>query len=120
MRVPRGYHSFQNNELYTLGADYVMPLLYPDFSLGRLIYLKRIRSSFFYDYGQANGNVYSSDGEIAGKFTAKMQSLGVELMADGHFLRLVTPVSLGLRGAYIPDTQNFHLQVLFSVSFDSL
>lgn len=120
VRVPRGYHSFQNNELYALGADYVMPLLYPDFSLGRLIYLKRIRSSFFYDYGQANGNVYSSDGEIAGKFTAKMQSLGVELMADGHFLRLVTPVSLGLRGAYIPDTQNFHLQVLFSVSFDSL
>ncbi len=120
VRVPRGYHTFQNNELYTLGTDYVMPLLYPDFSLGRLIYLNRVRSSFFYDYGCANGDIYFSDGKIAGRYTAKMQSLGVELTVDGHFLRLVTPVSLGVRGAYIPDTQNFHLQVLFSVNFDSL
>ena len=120
VRVPRGYHSFQNNELYTLGTDYVMPLLYPDFSLGRLVYLKRIRSSFFYDYGSASGNIYSTDGEVSAKYNATMQSLGVELMTDGHFLRLVTPVSVGFRGAYIPDTQNFHLQFLFSVSFDSL
>ncbi|KOH46304.1 TolB-like translocation protein [Sunxiuqinia dokdonensis] len=120
VRIPRGYHSFQNDKLYTLGTDYVMPLVYPDLSVGRLIYLKRVRSSFFYDYGRGRGDIYSSDGEVAGRYTTKMQSLGVELTADGHFLRLVTPVSLGFRGAYMPDTQNFHLQVLFSVSFDSL
>ena len=120
IRFPRGYHSFQNNEMYTFAADYAMPLCYPDFSLGRFIYLKRVRASVFFDYSHATGNIYSADNEIAGTFSSNMKSVGVELIGDGHFLRLITPVTVGARGAYLPDTQSFYFQMLFSVNFDSL
>ncbi|WP_430971990.1 hypothetical protein [Sunxiuqinia rutila] len=120
VRFPRGYNSFQNNEMYTGGIDYVMPLFYPDWNLGRLLYLKRLRTSFFFDYSQANGNIYSDEGEIVARYSSQMKSLGVELMGDGHFLRLISPVSAGVRCAFIPDSKNFYLQMLFSVSLDSL
>ncbi|MGQ7869934.1 hypothetical protein [Sunxiuqinia sp. sy24] len=120
VRFPRGYNSFQNNELYTAGIDYVMPLFYPDWSLGRLLYLKRLRASIFFDYSQAKGNIYSNEGEIAARYSAEMKSLGVELMGDGHFLRLISPVSVGVRCAFMPDSQNFYLQMLFSVNLNSL
>ena len=120
VRFPRGYNSFQNNELYSMGIDYIMPLAYPDLSLGRFVYLKRLRTSLFYDYASLKGNVYSSEREIISEFTAGLSSFGVELMGDGHILRLISPVSMGIRGAYLPDTKSFQFQMLFSVSFDSL
>lgn len=120
IRFPRGYHSFQNTELYTLGFDYMMPLFYPDLSIGRLVYLKRVRASLFYDYGYAEGNIYSQDGEIAETFETNMDAVGVELLGDAHFLRLITPSAVGVRCAYHPGSQNIYLQILFSISLDSL
>ncbi len=120
VRSPRGYKSFQNNEIYTFSADYAMPLAYPDWSLGRWIFLKRLRANFFYDYAHATGNLYNQEGQVAGVFSTDMQSIGVDLIGDGHFLRLLTPVSFGLRTAFLPSSQKAYFQLLFSVDFDSL
>jgi hypothetical protein len=120
VRFPRGYSSYQNTEIYSMGIDYLMPLLYPDLSVGRLLYLKRLRTNLFYDYASLKGNIYSQEGEVTGTFTANLNSLGIELMGDGHVLRLVSPVSAGVRGAYLPDPKSFQFQFLFSINFGSL
>jgi hypothetical protein len=120
VRFPRGYSSFQNTKMYSMGIDYIMPLLYPDLSVGKFIYLKRLRTSLFYDFANVRGNSYSAEGEYIGSFSRDMNSVGIDLLGDGHLLRIVTPVTVGIRNAYHPKEQSFYFQFLFSVNFDSL
>ncbi len=120
VKFPRGYNRFQNDELYSFSADYAMPLLYPDCSLGRLFYLKRVKTTLFYDYSWLKGTIYNSDGSTDGSYSGDLKSVGVELRGDGHLLRLVTPVSLGIREIYLPDRKEFRSEFLLSISFDSL
>ncbi|WP_423127656.1 TolB family protein [Gaoshiqia sp. Z1-71] len=120
IRYPRGFSSFNNTDFYSFAADYVMPLCYPDLSLGRLFFLKRIRTSLFYDYANLKGNIYNNDGTIHGKFNANLKSLGLELNGDGHFLRFVAPVSVGLRGIYLPDYRDFNVEFLLSIDFNAI
>jgi hypothetical protein len=120
VRFPRGYVSVQNKELFSFGADYLMPLAYPDLALGRLFYLKRIRTNLFGDYAQTESVLYGRNHSVLGTIRKNFSSVGLELMADGHLLRLVTPVSGGLRGIYRPEMKDFALEFLLSVSFDLL
>ncbi|MGQ8335375.1 TolB family protein [Sunxiuqinia sp. A32] len=120
LKYPRGTNSFHNNKMYSFGIDYAMPLLYPDINFGPLAYLKRIRTSVFYDYAHLTGNIYDTDGQVTGTFSGALKSVGAELIGDGHFLRLVVPVSTGIRGSYHPNKQTFSFEFLFSVSFDSI
>ncbi|HKJ44123.1 MAG TPA: hypothetical protein VKA27_18645 [Sunxiuqinia sp.] len=120
VHFPRGYHSFQNTKLLSTGVDYVMPLFYPDFSLGKFIYLKRVRTSLFYDYANVRGNIYDKNGEVTGTFSTNLNSIGADLVGDGHILRIIAPVSSGVRAMYLPGPQTFQFQFLFSVSFNSL
>lgn len=120
VRYPRGFNRFQHDELYSFGADYVMPICYPDKSLGRLFFLKRIRSSAFYDFAHLKGTIYDENGLASGKFTGSLKSAGLELTGDGHFLRLTAPVSIGIRGIYMPDIREFRTELMLSVNFDSL
>lgn len=50
---PRGYMNLQNSQLFCLKSDYVLPLFYPDWSLGRVSFLKRISLRMFYDQAWA-------------------------------------------------------------------
>lgn len=120
IRFPRGYHSFQNNNIVSSGINYIMPLCYPDWSLGRFIYLKRIRTSLFYDFARAERNYYDTNGNIAGVYNINMSSIGADLIGDGHILRIIAPVSSGLRVSYLPSPGTFQFQFLFTINFDSI
>ncbi|WP_163711859.1 TolB family protein [Mangrovibacterium lignilyticum] len=120
VRFPRGIQRISNTDLYTLGADYVMPLWYPDLSLSRLFFLKRLRTSLFYDFSSLKGYTYNEDGSVHSIYKKYLTSVGLELTGDGHFLRLPAPVSLGLRSIYLPDFEEFRFEVLFSISFDAI
>lgn len=119
IRFPRGWQSFQNTEMSSTGIDYVMPLLYPDFSLGRFIYLKRVRTSLFYDYAKVKGNVYSDNGDVRDQFSLSLSSVGAEILGDAHVLRLIAPVSAGVRGIYLPTAKTFEFQFLISINVNS-
>ena len=56
--LPRGYENIISRDLNFLSVDYVAPLAYPDFNIASLLYIKRIRTSLFYDYAQGTGNTY--------------------------------------------------------------
>ncbi|MEP6926354.1 MAG: hypothetical protein ABI834_01905, partial [Ginsengibacter sp.] len=73
----RGYNSINLYEMYKWGADYHLPILYPDAGFGNILYLLRVRANLFYDDTQvddffANGN----------KFKASFRSAGVEINFD--------------------------------------
>jgi hypothetical protein len=119
IRFPRGFESYQNNKMYSLAADYKMPLFCPDFSFGKLAYIKRITSSFFYDWAwlsvpvvDQSGNIVPNDHEM------KLQSLGLELTADLHVLRFFAPIEIGFRSIYRPEYKDLQFNLLFSINFN--
>jgi len=119
VRVPRGFYGYQNNKMYSLAADYKFPIFYPDFSIGKLAYIKRIKTSFFYDYAwlsiptqDRNGKIYLNSHEM------KMKSLGLEITSDLHVLRFFAPIEIGFRSVYRPDYQDFQVNLLFSINFN--
>ena len=119
VRFPRGFQSYQNNKIYSLAADYKIPLFYPDFSFGKLAYIKRIKTSLFYDWAwlstpvtDENGTIYPNAHEMI------LQSLGVELTSDFHVLRFFAPLELGFRTIYRPEFNDFQYNLLFSIDFN--
>ncbi|MFY9152581.1 MAG: hypothetical protein WAO52_11225 [Prolixibacteraceae bacterium] len=119
IRTPRGYSGFQNNKMYSLAVDYKFPLFYPDFSFGKLAYIKRLKSDVFFDYGwlsvpavDQHGIVYPNHSQFVQK------SLGIEFTSDLHVLRFFAPLEIGFRTIYRPDFSDFQFNLLLSIDFN--
>ena len=113
---PRGYANLINNQLFCLKTDYVLPLFYPDWSLGRLSYIKRVSLRIFYDKAWAVVPIIHENKE----YSLAFGSAGGELMADCNFLRLYVPARIGVRTSYLLDEKKFNLEFLLSINFGSL
>ena len=119
VRIPRGFQSFQNNKMYSFAADYRIPIAYPDLSLGKLIYLKRLKSSLFYDYAWLSIPVLDNNGKIIqNHHHLTLNSLGLELISDMHVLRFFAPIVFGVRSIYLPDSSNLRFDFLLSIDFN--
>lgn len=46
----RGYDALNYPRMWKLGANYHLPLLYPDWGFGNIVFFNRIRANVFYDY----------------------------------------------------------------------
>ncbi len=119
IRYPRGWGKINTNQMVSLASDYKFPVFYPEWSVGGLVYLKRVNASIFADYGHLNGNIYKN-GEVTGIFKTNISSYGIELTGDANFLRFYAPVEIGFRSSYLPETKNIYLDFLFSINFKSL
>jgi hypothetical protein len=119
IRFPRGYSALQANRIYSQSVDYKFPLLYPDISLGKLAYIKRLKASVFYDYARLSMPIIDHrDGSVyPNQLTAKMKSVGIELTSDMHVLRFFAPIELGVRTSYLPDYKNVYFDLLLSIDF---
>lgn len=110
LRVPRGYHTLENDEMISLQGNYSFPVAYPDWSLWDLLYIKRLKANLFYDvarYHHENDYYYQ-------------ESAGLEFTADFHAYRFVAPVEAGMRySRRVSDGTNFY-EFLFSVNFGAL
>ncbi len=119
IQFPRGFQSYQNNKMYSFSIDYKFPLFYPDFSVGRLAYIKRIKSDLFYDYAWLSIPAVDSKGTIHPDYQQLYQkSLGIELTSDLHVFRFFAPVELGFRSFYRPDFSDFGFDFLISINFN--
>jgi hypothetical protein len=119
IRMPRGIQGYQNNKMFSLSADYRMPIIYPDVSLGRLLYLKRVKTALFYDYAWLSVPVLDKNRKIVpNHHQLTLNSIGMELTSDVHFLRFFAPADLGIRSIYLPDSSDFRFELLFSVDFN--
>ena len=106
----RGYSGISYEDLVTFRADYQVPILYPDWNLGSVVYFKRFVLGLFYDYSQIP-NISSSPNDF--------WSSGAELTTDIHLLRSKAPFKLGLRVIYVNGygniRQGIHYEFLYSL-----
>ncbi len=105
--------------MYSFAANYKLPLLYPEYSLGGLVYFRRIDASFFVDYAHIKRHIYENN-KIAGSSTKKISSYGIEINSDVNYLRFYAPANIGVRMIWIPETRNVYFNLLYSINFTSL
>ena len=86
----RGYDYRFHRHFYQGSANYALPLFYPDWNLGALVYLKRVKTNFFYDYGL---------GKDGAQHTT-YQTTGAELTFNFHLFSLFIPWDMGVRYSY--------------------
>lgn len=104
----RGYSYTSFRSLTTLSANYALPLLYPDLSVGPLLNLQRLRANAFYDY--AHGSIPTLERNFS--------SIGVDLFADFNVMRYLPEMSAGVRVTYVPEQDTYLFNILFgSLSF---
>jgi len=113
---PRGYASLENNQLYTLQSDYVFPVFYPDWHLWHLYYLKRVTMRVFYDLSQISIPIHPKNNILI----KSMNSTGIELLTDCHFLRFIAPVKMGMRETYLTNSKTFVSEFIFSMNLKNM
>ncbi|MCD6355346.1 MAG: hypothetical protein J7L95_07340 [Prolixibacteraceae bacterium] len=119
IRYPRGWGKINTTQMVSAAFDYKFPLFYPEWSIGGLVYMKRVTTSLFADYASLQGNIYKNK-EISGIFEKNITSFGAEVNGDLNFLRFYAPVKMGCRASYLPEYKNVYFEFLFSVDFSSL
>ncbi|PKP35592.1 MAG: hypothetical protein CVU00_01710 [Bacteroidetes bacterium HGW-Bacteroidetes-17] len=110
VNYPRGFYNQNDLELFRTSINYKFPLCYPDFHIGSLFYLKRLKLALYYDqaYGKnAKGNT-------------DYRSTGFELTSDMYFFSLIAPVDMGVRYIYYPDNKTNVFEFLFYIDFSAL
>ncbi len=106
---PRGISGRQDQELVSFRGTYAFPIAYPDWSIGPVIYMKRIRANLFYDYAvglNTTGKNYYN-------------STGVDVLTEVHVLRFIAPLDIGVRCVYLPDEGSLRWSFLFGIGFSS-
>jgi hypothetical protein len=91
---PRGYTQPTTNWMTTLQTAYHFPLLYPDFGMLGIFYLKRVRATLFADGGLGSIPMLDSSNK-KGIFA----SAGIELTMDTYWFNLLG-IPLGCRISY--------------------
>ncbi len=91
---PRGYQNIVTESYAAVSVNYAFPLAYPDISIAPILYIKRFRMNLFYDF------IYSPDFKIPRTRKTRFYSTGGEFMTDLHAVRLIFPISAGIRLGY--------------------
>ncbi|HXB08998.1 MAG TPA: hypothetical protein VNW04_17855, partial [Puia sp.] len=93
----RGYSAENFYRLWRFSGNYQLPLFYPDWGFGNMIYFLRIRANLYYDFTHAmdfytNGRVYNAD----------FRSLGSEVYFDTKWWNQLS-ISFGIRYSHLLD-----------------
>jgi hypothetical protein len=119
------YNNIISQELMTGSIDYFMPIAYPDFRLGGIMYMTRIRSELFYDRSIGKDSyIVISDLDDEGRRVLTMEnhdyretfeSFGVQLMADFYLFRIPFMISSGVEASWRAIGETPYLKMLFGV-----
>jgi hypothetical protein len=97
----RGYEVPNLRNMYKWGVNYHLPLAYPDFGLGNIVYFQRVRANVFYDY--TIGKVAYSNGA---RLNTAFRSTGAELFFDTKWWNEL-PLNFGFRYSHLLDRDLF-------------
>lgn len=104
---PRGNsYSALPVRLATYSVEYRLPLLYPDWAIGRWFYLQRIKANLFFDGSNAEFRLQNRTQQVS------TSTLGLDLSTDFNFMRFSQRLEVGLRALYLPSTSSFLIQPL--------
>ena len=92
----RGYTAVDFPRMWKIGVNYHLPLFYPDWGFGNIVYFQRIRSNLFLDYTEGKslrtGTVYP------------FRTVGTELFFDTRWWNQQS-VSFGIRYSRLLDNE---------------
>jgi hypothetical protein len=94
----RGYTGRYFSRMWRLSGNYHLPLLYPDWGFGNILYLQRLRGNIFYDFTK----IYSRDK----KTTRDQRSVGGEIFIDTKWWNQY-PLTFGFRVSKLLDQDQF-------------
>ncbi|RYZ50327.1 MAG: hypothetical protein EOP07_23140 [Proteobacteria bacterium] len=101
--MARGYDYEVSDEFSKATADYVFPVAYPDYNLGRWLYIKQIYGVAYYDYSRL----------VQGEDDSILASTGLEAHLETKVLRFL-PLEFGLRYIRKLDNASDHFQGFIS------
>ena len=119
---PRGYSYPLFPDFTYAGVNYTMPVWYPDISAGPVIFLKRLRTNAFFDYGQGKRNFYLYDYKnqqvlSTPEQTVVYRSAGLEVMADLNIMRFAQEIGIGVRYSRLLSTDANSFDLLLNIEF---
>ncbi|WP_223653103.1 hypothetical protein [Hymenobacter psoromatis] len=101
---PRAETSYVSFDRLVVGsADYNLPLAFPHWSVGRVLYVQRLRADVFTDLAQGSSVVplRGPDGPpVPTRLTTSYANYGADLLVLFNVLHLRTPIEAGVRVAY--------------------
>jgi hypothetical protein len=112
---PRGITGERDDQAVVLMADYALPLMHPDLNIPGIFYLKRLSATLFYDHAFLSNTLTNENQEPVSE-KRELVTYGVELMGNLHPLRFFAPMNIGVRLSYRPDTDDYRLELLTSIS----
>lgn len=107
---PRGFSGIYGNRILSGSISYEFPIFYPDWHIGPVIYIKRLKAALFYDQAW----VYDTEPYQS------YNSVGADLTLDFHLFRLFAPLEAGLRSIYFPGNGTFGFEFLYRLNLDNL
>ena len=93
----RGYQAASFYRMWKVGANYHLPLVYPDWGFGNILYFLRIRANVFYDFTRAQD--FNTSGQLR---TRDFRSFGQEVYFDTKWWNQLQ-LSIGIRHSYLFD-----------------
>ncbi len=105
--LPRGQSVSRFQNFYSMSVNYALPLWYPDFNIGPLVNLQRIRANGFFDYGFGSSTINNQPN------SQSYLSTGVEVKFDINIFRLLPQLDIGFRYSYgiSPSTTEFEFLI---------
>ncbi len=111
-RTPDGQMIFPKEQYFSATLDYAIPIPLGDFSIGPVLYVKRMQINPFADFAS---NLWHEKGV---KKVQNYISYGVDVLVDFHIFRFFVPISLGFRYAHTDprlNIQEHSFELLFNV-----
>ena len=112
-----GYNnSFRFSTFLGWGLEYELPLLYPDFSIGPLAYIQRVRGMGFINGGTVEGN--QNNGGLG--FKENPKSIGFGIVLDLNLFRQSFMFDLGIKYAYVYGVSDLEKGPSLEISLGSI
>lgn len=105
--LPRGLYNFSGPYTTSGKLDYAFPFAYPDWKLGRLLYVKRLKANLFCDA--------ALDYQKSAPF---FLSTGIDLTSDFYLLGIGAEIDSGIRTIYNAFERKFSFELLFDFAID--
>jgi hypothetical protein len=110
VNFPRGYTGIYADKAVSGNINYLFPIFYPEWRLGPVIYMKRLKGAVFYDH------MVSFDRSPYQHY----QSIGLDLTLDFHLFRFFVPFEMGVRTVYRVNDRAVGFEFLYRLDLDSV
>nr|MBP6429762.1 hypothetical protein [Bacteroidales bacterium] len=97
--LTRGVYGEYPETFYGAKFNYHLPLCYPDFAIGKLLYIQRLTARGFFDFGYFDKKYLSS--------------FGTYLQMDFNVFRIQYPLNVGVQVGYVPQKDSYFTNLAF-------